>query len=234
MTLGLWTWARSAWNATLGLLVAVLARILALTLRVRLASEALDVEGPVIYAFLHGHVLPLLRHPLPRPTAAIVSLSRDGEIQAHVLGRLGFSILRGSSSRGGAAVLRRSLEWLESGRDLALAVDGPRGPAGRSKPGVLHLAERCRAAIVPVACAASPAARLRSSWDSFLVPAPLARARILAGRPFRPWEKDWTQERKLAYLDSLIADLATRAGQELERSQPDDGTREHRRADRAA
>jgi lysophospholipid acyltransferase (LPLAT)-like uncharacterized protein len=188
----------------------------------------------VIYAFLHGQQLPLLNYPRARATAALVSRSRDGGLQARVLGRLGFGIVRGSSSSGGASALASCLEWLRSGRSLALAVDGPRGPAGASKPGVIFLAERTRAPIVPVACAASRGARLASAWDGFLLPAPFALTCIIAGRPYRPWEKDWTGERKLAYLDSLISDLSRRAGRAALGTWQDDGSREHGWPDRAA
>jgi hypothetical protein len=43
---------------------------------------------------------------------------------------------------------------------------------------------------------------------------PFATVPILSGAHFRPWEKDWTEQRKLAYLDSLIAALAERADRE--------------------
>ncbi len=201
----------SAARAVLALLVALVARILAATLRVTLVRDGAEPDGPLIYAFLHGQQLPLLRYPRPRPTAAVVSLSRDGSLQAGVLGKLGFGILRGSSSSGGARALGSSLGWLGRGRDLALAVDGPRGPAGRSKPGVIWLSQKARARIVPVACHVGAGIRLERSWDRFLIPWPFARVRIVAGAPWKPWEKDWTEERKLAYLDSLIGGLAEQA-----------------------
>jgi lysophospholipid acyltransferase (LPLAT)-like uncharacterized protein len=201
-------------EALLGVAIAAVARALSWTLKARIRRKEEDPGGPVIYAFCHGHQLPLLRYPRPRPTAALVSLSRDGSLQARVLGLLGFRILRGSSSSGGAAALKTCLEWLGGGGDLALAVDGPRGPAGKTKPGVLFIADRAQAPIVPVACSASRGTRLRRAWDGFLVPAPFARVPILSGEIFRPWEKEWTDERKLAYLDSEIAALVDQADHE--------------------
>ncbi len=203
-----------AWQWLLGLAVAAAARLLGWTLQVKLRRAGAARAAPVIYAFMHGHQLPLLRYPRPRPTAALVSLSRDGSLQARVLSLLGFRILRGSSSLGGARGLKASLDWLAGGHDLALAVDGPRGPAGSSKPGVIYLAEKARATIVPVACSASCGRRLPGSWDSFLLPLPFATVPIHSGAHYRPWEKDWTRERKLAYLDSLITTLAERAERE--------------------
>jgi lysophospholipid acyltransferase (LPLAT)-like uncharacterized protein len=210
---------RRAWRWLLGSAVAVAARVLGWTLQVRLRRAMAGRDGPVIYAFLHGQQLPLLRYPRPAPTAALVSLSRDGSLQARALRLLGLEILRGSSSRGGARGLKASLDWLAAGGDLALAVDGPRGPAGRAKPGVIYLAERSRASIVPVACSASRARRLAGAWDSFLLPMPFATVPIHSGPPYRPWQKDWTEQRKLAYLDSLLAALAERADREAGHTQ---------------
>lgn len=218
----------------LGFLLAAGAWLLGRTLRVRLHSEHDGRDGPLIYAFLHGQQLPLLRFPLPRPTATIVSLSRDGSLQARVLGRLGLEILRGSSSAGGAAALKASLDWLGQGRDLALAVDGPRGPRGSAKPGVIFLAEKARVPIVPVACSASPGHRLARTWDGFLVPGPFASVPIISGEAYRPWQKDWTDARKLAYLDSLVAALSERAELEVGLTRAHDDPCEHRWADRAA
>ncbi len=202
-------------EAVLAYLVAMAARLIGLTLRVRLRVRSRMAKGPVIYAFLHGQQMALLRYPRPRATAALVSLSQDGALQARVLSHLGLDIIRGSTSTGGAAALSASLSWLASGRDLAVAVDGPRGPAGRSKPGTIWLSQKARAPIIPVACAASTAHRLRGAWDSFMIPVPFARVPIHSGEPFRPWEMDWTDQRKLSYLDSLLSDLSARAQGEV-------------------
>ena len=199
------------WRALFGFAVAVIARVLTWTLRVEVTHQTDMLTGPIIYAFLHGHQLALLRFPRPRPTAAIVSHSRDGQLQARVLATLGLEVIRGSSSAGGAAALKSSMEWLEGGRDLALAIDGPRGPAGKAKPGVIWLSQKTRVPIVPVACTASPARHLHGTWDSFMIPLPFARVPIRTGVAFKPWEQDWTQERKLTYLDSLISDLESSA-----------------------
>jgi hypothetical protein len=143
--------------------------------------------------------------------AAVVSHSRDGQLQARILAKLGFEVIRGSSSAGGAAALTGCMRWLGGGHDLAMAIDGPRGPAGKAKPGVIWLSQKTRAPIIPVACASSSVRRLHRSWDSFMIPLPFARVPILSGIAFKPWEQDWTEERKLNYLDSLISDLESRA-----------------------
>jgi hypothetical protein len=59
-------------------------------------------------------------------------------------------------------------------------VDGPRGPAGIVKPGVVMLAYTADAAIVPLHVSANRA-WIMNSWDRFLIPKPFARVRIEFG-----------------------------------------------------
>lgn len=171
-----WAAAFAAW------LLAVLARLLVRTLRVTfLGPPPAALPHPCIYAFAHGRQVPLLRWPRPR-TAVLASLSRDGRLQARVMRRFGFEVLDGSSSRGGARALAGALERLRRGLDLALAVDGPRGPRGVVKPGVAYLASRSGRPVIPLSSACARAWRL-GSWDRFTIPRPFSRVVVAVGEP---------------------------------------------------
>ena len=61
-------------------------------------------------------------------------------------------------------------------------VDGPRGPAGEIKPGLIFLAQRSAAAIVPVYAGA--ARRWETpSWDRMQIPWPFSRVLVRYGPP---------------------------------------------------
>ena len=111
----------------------------------------------------------------------LASLSRDGRVQAGILTRLGFRVVAGSSTRGGASGLRGLMRWMGEGLDGAFAVDGPRGPLGLVKPGVVHLAWRTGATLVPITFFARAARRFDRAWDRYLLPRPFARTLILRG-----------------------------------------------------
>jgi hypothetical protein len=204
--------------ALLAWLVALAARLLLRTLRVTFVGPpAAALPHPCIYAFVHGRQVPLLRWPRPR-TAVLASLSRDGRLQARVMRRFGFDVLDGSSSRGGARALALALERLRAGDDLALAVDGPRGPRGVVKPGVAYLASRAGAAVVPMASACPNAWRARRSWDRFTLPRPFSRVVVAAGDPIvvpegLPVEQ---LETVRAALERELGRLATLAEQRAE------------------
>jgi lysophospholipid acyltransferase (LPLAT)-like uncharacterized protein len=164
-----------------------LIRLLAITWRVRFVNEHVVREfrerrQPFMYVLWHGQLLPLLWTHRKRNIAVIISEHRDGEIIARIASALGFRTVRGSTSRGAARALLGASRELESGFDLAVTVDGPRGPAGVVTPGAPVIAQRTGAPMVPTAASASRSWRLRS-WDRFLVPKPFARVIVVYGDP---------------------------------------------------
>lgn len=137
-------------------------------------------EGPAVVVFRHGHLLPMLLLHRDLPIAALASRSGDGALAARVAGALGYPVFRGSSSRGGLEASREALRLLDEGLCPALAVDGPRGPAGEPHPGALALAARGG---VPVVWGFVRASGWQArSWDGFLVPWPFARVELRYGR----------------------------------------------------
>jgi lysophospholipid acyltransferase (LPLAT)-like uncharacterized protein len=65
---------------------------------------------------------------------------------------------------------------------VGILPDGPRGPAGSAKPGVIALARTSGARLVPLGLSASRFRRL-GSWDRALVPLPFARVSCSYGEP---------------------------------------------------
>jgi lysophospholipid acyltransferase (LPLAT)-like uncharacterized protein len=138
--------------------------------------------GPFIFALWHRTLVPLLWWHRQRGIAILVSRHRDGELVAGAARRLGYRTVRGSSTRGGAAGYRGVLRAVRGGAAVAITPDGPAGPAGVVKPGVVHAARRARVPILPVSAAADSAWHLRS-WDRLLLPRPFATVRIAYGPP---------------------------------------------------
>lgn len=82
-----------------------------LKINVGYAGEKLpDDQRGVMFAFWHGKMIAgwlLARRLYPkREISAVVSLSGDGQILSDTLDRLGFHLIRGSSSRGKEVVRR--------------------------------------------------------------------------------------------------------------------------------
>ena len=158
------------------------------TVRIRFVNrdipQRLKADGQnVIYAFWHGRQF-LLFHS-HRDTGIVIpaSESRDGEIQAGVLKRFGFNVVRGSSKRKGERALLGMVEGLRKGLDVAIAVDGPRGPIYEAKQGVTYLAGKLNKPIVPVATGAERFWILENTWEKLLLPVPFSRAVVMYGEP---------------------------------------------------
>ncbi len=171
-------------RALAGFLLGLLVRVWLFTLRLRVqVSPALPADRAWILAFFHGTQFALLGWRRRKPTAVLVSLSRDGGIQARVLGRQGLRVARGSSSRGGAMGLRGIVRRVRDGNDAAFAVDGPRGPHGVVKEGVLLTARLAGGVLVPMGAAAAQAHTFARAWDRFVLPWPFTRVAVVLGPP---------------------------------------------------
>jgi lysophospholipid acyltransferase (LPLAT)-like uncharacterized protein len=138
---------------------------------------------PVVIMSWHEALLPVLWHHRAQGISAIMSAGRDGQHLAAFARRIGYRIIPGSSSRGGARALLRAVRTLREGRVVGFTPDGPRGPRRVIKPGVLLAAQRGGGLVVPVHAEAHPAWRL-ASWDTMLIPKPFAKVRIAYGAPF--------------------------------------------------
>jgi hypothetical protein len=198
-------------------LAAVAVRALGATLRLRVAGaeplRPLWAAGrPLIYAAWHGRILmlPWLNAYLRRRAGAracrvLASRSGDGDLVARYVQRFGLPVVRGSSSRGGAAAVRELAATLRGGDDIVVVPDGPRGPRCELQPGVVMLAAVTGAPIVPVAFAARPARRL-ASWDQFLVPLPFARG-VVAFGPVRAVARDDDREKARAAVERALIEI---------------------------
>ena len=105
--------------------------------------------------------------------SVMISQSRDGEMIAKVYSRFNFRPIRGSSSRGGKEALANMVEDLIDHQIAVHILDGPRGPRGIVKPGLIVMAQLSGVPIVPVYISVSRAWVL-DSWDHFIIPKPFS------------------------------------------------------------
>jgi lysophospholipid acyltransferase (LPLAT)-like uncharacterized protein len=148
--------------------------------------RALEENQKVIVAILHQRMFGVIGYAQRfghLAIAAIISQSRDGDLIAQIVSRLNFHPIRGSSSKGGKEALDALVAYLTDHQAAVHAVDGPQGPKGVVKTGIIRIAQRTGAVIYPVYISASKAWILKS-WDHFLIPKPFSRVLIRWGKPF--------------------------------------------------
>jgi lysophospholipid acyltransferase (LPLAT)-like uncharacterized protein len=177
---------RARWLIALGFrLLQIWARTLRYEIDDRLGVVGKPVKENYIGALWHNRLLIfpfVLRRFFPnRRGAALISASRDGDLLADAIKRFDFDVVRGSSSRLGASAILQLTGVLASGRDVVITPDGPRGPAYELGPGIIFLAQKSGAEVVPVNMEYSSCWRLKS-WDRFILPRPFAKIRVIIGQ----------------------------------------------------
>ncbi len=111
----------------------------------------------------------------------MISRSSDGEIVAGVAKRSGWNTIRGSSSKGGKEALKKMIANFKEAKLAVHIVDGPKGPSGIVKAGIIRLAHVTHAVIVPFYVSAEKAWYF-NSWDKFLLPKPFSKVRLGFGK----------------------------------------------------
>jgi lysophospholipid acyltransferase (LPLAT)-like uncharacterized protein len=170
--------------AILGFIGATLMRAIYATLRVRFDDRAgalTSTEPRAVWLFWHNRLFMVpyvwLHTRSRKEGAALISASKDGEILAAFLKRFRLRPVRGSSSRRGVAALMELIRLVESGFDVGITPDGPRGPRYTFNPGAITLAQKTGAKIIPVRLIYSSFWQIKS-WDGFMIPKPFSEVDI--------------------------------------------------------
>jgi lysophospholipid acyltransferase (LPLAT)-like uncharacterized protein len=183
--------------------------------------SAISHDLPVIAATWHGqHMMATLLKPAHIPMWVMVSRHGDGEINAAMVERLGFGLVRGSGGhglpvkirkRGGVEALRALLGCLEAGDSVTMTTDVPKvhRVAGL---GTVLLAKLSGRPIYPVAIMTRRRIVI-GSWDRLTIGLPFGRGGRVIGPPIRvPRDADEAAvEAARAALQQALEDAHTRA-----------------------
>lgn len=168
----------------LGNLAWLFFKSLQLTWRVRLVEppemqERLAKRQPFIMAHWHGDELALLQFVGRYRVATLASNSRDGEIMSLVLKKLGAQVSRGSSSRNAVSGFMGLMRLIKGGANSSFAVDGPKGPRYKAKPGVVEASRKLQLPIFFAGLTCDRAWVFEKSWNKAYLPKPFARLQVV-------------------------------------------------------
>ena len=178
-----------------------------------------DPDLPVILAMWHGQhfLMPFIRRPSDR-SKVLISLHRDGEVNALSAERLGVEVIRGSGApeggfdrKGGVGAFREMLDALREGYTVALTADVPK-IARRASLGLVKLASLSGRPIYPIALATSRRIVL-DNWDRTTINLPFGRLSIELGEPVRvaPEADDAVLERARRAVEFSLQEATARA-----------------------
>lgn len=180
-------------------LAAGLLSAIKMTLKVEIVNHPL--KEPVIYAFLHRNLIYCALIRAGDPIVVMASASKDGQLIAGPLKRLGYEIVNGSSSKGGSKALKAMLKYSKT-HSMAITPDGPKGPLGIVHPGLFHLALFAKIPIVAVAVKAKRE-WVFNSWDRFRFPKPFAKVKLEYSEPIWVKSKEDIAEAERSYKQYL-------------------------------
>jgi lysophospholipid acyltransferase (LPLAT)-like uncharacterized protein len=165
-------------------------RLYFLTIRIESINEDairqhLESGNKMITAIWHQRIVAVIGYVTRVSSyqpSVMISKSRDGDLIADVYSRMNFRPIRGSSSRDGKKALAAMVDDLKDHPIAVHVLDGPKGPRGVVKPGLIVMAEQSGAPVVPIYISMSRAWILHS-WDRCLIPKPFSKIVIRWDRP---------------------------------------------------
>ena len=152
-------------------------------------THIVEVEHPdvdsCLYAMWHCNQCAIYGFKDKPTVSVLVSNSRDGEVVAHGISRMGFKLVRGSKGRRGAVEASlQMIEALKNGERCAMMVDGPKGPPKIAKDGAIKIAKLSGKPIVPVCWYSTNFNWVKlPSWDGLRMPILDVRLINLYGEP---------------------------------------------------
>ena len=134
-------------------------------------------------AHWHGDELALVPRFGNLGLTILVSHSKDGEKMARATRALGYRVTRGSSTRGAVGGLLALIKAVRGGHNVVLAVDGPKGPRGVCKPGIVRVVQKAGVPLFPVGVASTRRFVFKKTWNQVYLPLPFSRQVIYIDRP---------------------------------------------------
>lgn len=206
----------------LGILGAVIIRLFVGTLRIEERPkdfrQGFEEKGEgLIFAFWHRMMLVLASVGRGTNIHVLISQHTDGEYIAQVIKWLGYGVIRGSTTRGGARAMIKMVRKAREGTPIGITPDGPRGPCYVVQTGVIYLAQKSGVPIIPAALGVSSYWEL-PSWDRFIIPKPFSRALLLYGTPIYvppKLTKEQIEEYRLQ-LQKALDDVTEKANKQIQ------------------
>ncbi len=139
-----------------------------------------------ILAHWHGDEIALLQFFSIYKVATIVSTSKDGEMMNRLVTWMGGATSRGSSTRGGVGALKGLFRLIQQGWNCSFAVDGPKGPIYKVKPGIFEVSKRMEIPIYLAGVHCDRAFHFPKSWNKTYLPKPFAKIKVQWIGPWGP------------------------------------------------
>jgi lysophospholipid acyltransferase (LPLAT)-like uncharacterized protein len=177
------------------------------------SKSSAECSRQKVFAIWHGRQFFCYKIFGRQNTVVMSSTSSDGRLQGAVLKKFDFKVIWGSSNKSPAKALLGVVRQMQNGSNLLIAVDGPKGPVYKVKPGALFIAKKFNVPVVPVAFASDRYWQL-NAWDNYILPKPFSRSKIIYGEPVYLPADSGNEE-----LDHYCVEIELKLNQLVERAE---------------
>ena len=156
-----------------------------------------------IFVFWHSDYTLLLFSFRMKKSVALVQSSFRGDFMAQLASGFKYRTVRISRYRRSIVPFIRAVKDGYSG---FIAVDGPLGPLHETKVGVIHIARKLGAEIIPLTVEARRGLLL-NRWDNHCLPLPFNNVTISVGKPIVVKEEDSLDMKREEVTKSLLGPM---------------------------
>ena len=155
----------------------------------------------VIFAFWHGNYTLLLASLRTKNAVALVHLSFRGNYIAQLASTLNYHIVR---TPGGGRSILEFVKAIKQGYSGFVAVDGPQWPPHKTKPGIIYIARKAGAKIVPLTVESRRGLVLGRRWDNHFIPLPFNNIIVRVGKSIEVKPGDFLNVKAEKVTKSLL------------------------------
>ena len=168
------------------------AKLTLLTSTVKREGPGAGYDRAAVYVNWHRYVPFMCIHYGQRRFWLLMSSAPYMEPVAMWCRWMGLTVVRSSAGERSRDSLGQLIEALKRGESVALAADGPAGPAFQVKPGCVELARAAGVPIIPVACRSQKGRSKEKRWDRLYDVRKFDQIEVLYGSPIfvSPAESD--------------------------------------------
>ena len=157
----------------------------------------------VIISVWHGNLLIPFMDLATNNYYGLAGTNQDAEIIAKIGLKLGWKLLRGSSSDKGPEIFAEIVTLLDNPPCLvAMTPDGPKGPERIPKPGIIRAAQKTGAIIIPVASCSTKNWQF-VNWHTFFLEKPFGKIFLEFGKPISFDVNDDFESCKKILIDAM-------------------------------
>jgi len=120
---------------------------------------------------------------------ALASPHTDGKLITDIIKKMQFGVIEGSTNRNPTGALKEIISKINSGKNVVITPDGPRGPIYKVNSSITRLAKKFNKPLIPLSCAADKYYELKS-WDRMIIPKLFSKITVCFGSPLNLQENE--------------------------------------------